>query len=403
MFRKKKDLAENLLIDFPTTSRYAESFRTLRTNLHFTVMEKDLNSVLITSSVAAEGKTTTAINLGHTIAQTGARVLLIDADLRRPSLTAIFGLKKNRGLSDLVARTLGERFATGSLSEASIGDLIQLTRLQNRTVELHVSDSLDEVAFSFVKGKLTDIYWKNRPESKKLANTLIQSKLLTQTEADLALGHQRKSVLRLGTILLSMGLVSEKDLTKTLSVHTIESIIAASKMLQGTFEFRELSEEEIRNPATHNVNLEKLLDEFLGQAGDFIHISRAVTEAIYPTKTDNLFVLPSGKVPPNPSELAGSGRTAFLLAFLKKKYDFIIIDSPPVMPATDALLIAPRTDGTILVVHSGRTEKKIVKDVIVRFETAKLPILGVLLNRVDINREGYYKYYKKYYSSYYGK
>lgn len=72
------------------------------------------------------------------------------------------------------------------------------------------------------------------------------------------------------------------------------------------------------------------------------------------------------------------------------------------MPATDAMLMAPRTDGTILVVKSGNTERKIVKDVVESFQKANLPILGVLLNQVDLKREGYYRYYKKYYSSYYG-
>jgi Mrp family chromosome partitioning ATPase len=73
------------------------------------------------------------------------------------------------------------------------------------------------------------------------------------------------------------------------------------------------------------------------------------------------------------------------------------------MPATDAMLMAPRTDGTILVIKSGNTERKIVKNVVDSFKNAKLPILGILLNLVDLKKEGYYRYYKKYYASYYGK
>ena len=63
--------------------------------------------------------------------------------------------------------------------------------------------------------------------------------------------------------------------------------------------------------------------------------------------------------------------------------------------------MAPRTDGTILVIKSGNTARKIVKTVTDSFQAAGQPILGVLLNQVDMKKEGYYRYYKKYYASYY--
>lgn len=93
--RKEKTLhLTHLLLDYPASTRYAEAYRNLRTNLYFSAMDKSLDSVLVTSSVAAEGKTNTAINLALTMAQTGSRVLLLDGDLRRPRLTGHFELKK---------------------------------------------------------------------------------------------------------------------------------------------------------------------------------------------------------------------------------------------------------------------------------------------------------------------
>lgn len=402
---KEKDLTrdkEILLEQFPSTSRFAESYRTLRTNLVFSVMEKDLKSVVITSSVEGEGKTTTSVNLAYTIAQANRKVLLVDMDLRRPHLTSLFGLKKEKGVTDLITEVFGTHLTHGSLDTLSTNDLIQLTRLQNRTCCLDLENEDSQVAISFEKGKIIDIHWKNRPDSKKLANTLIRDKLLSEKEAYLALGHQKKSVQRLGTILYTMGFVSKKDISKALSIHTIEAIRALSSIEAGHFSFAALSMDEIRHSLAQDVDFEKLYAEFSAGYEKESFIKTAIEKAVKPTGAMNLFVLPSGFVPPNPSELVGSERTRFLLDALKESFDFIIIDTPPVMPATDALLTAPRTDGTILVIRSGHTERKIIQEVVSQFEKANQPIIGTVLNRVNMKTEGYYRYYKKYYASYYG-
>ena len=83
-------------------SAAAEGFRTLRTNLQFLSADKPLKVLVITSSAPAEGKTTTAINLATSLAQMGQRVLLVDADLRRPSLHRSFNLAATPGLSNFL-------------------------------------------------------------------------------------------------------------------------------------------------------------------------------------------------------------------------------------------------------------------------------------------------------------
>ena len=87
--RHKNDISgmESLLVNYSSKSRYAESYRTLRTNIHFSMMEKGLHSLIITSSLPGEGKTNTVANLAYTIAQTGKSVLMVDADLRKPGLS----------------------------------------------------------------------------------------------------------------------------------------------------------------------------------------------------------------------------------------------------------------------------------------------------------------------------
>ena len=81
------------------------------------------------------------------------------------------------------------------------------------------------------------------------------------------------------------------------------------------------------------MNLDQLLDEYLGPAKRMKYVATAVDNAVVSTETDNLFILPSGKIPPNPAELVGSDRVPFLMEALKQQYDFIVVDSPPVMPA----------------------------------------------------------------------
>ncbi len=91
--------------------------------------------------------------------------------------------------------------------------------------------------------------------------------------------------------------------------------------------------------------MEKLLDEFNTGENSLKYCQSSIDNAVLPTDVDNLFLLPSGTIPPNPAELMGSGRMAFLIDNLKSRFDFIILDTPPVMPATDALLIAPKPTG----------------------------------------------------------
>jgi len=390
-------------MNFPSSSRFAESYRTLRTNLFFSGMEKEIKSVIITSSVEKEGKTLTVINLAHAIAQTDRKVLIMDCDLRRPHLTTLFESKKGKGVTGLVTDVFGTRLTKGSLDKFSISDLILLTRLQQRSCCLDIENNTTRAALYFEKGRMVDVYWKNRPNAKKLINTLIRGKLITQEQARIAISLQKESTRRLGTILQTMGFVSEQDITKVLSVHSIEAVREVLTMNDGNFTFSAFSREKSDSAIRQNINFEELYAEFTSFDDSLKHIKTTIDEAIIKTETKNLYVLPSGKIPPNPSELLGSARMEFLMQYLKKNFDFIVIDTPPVMPATDALIMAPSVDGTLLVMKSGNTERKIIKDVLDQYKSANLPILGAILNHVDMKKEGYYRYYHKYYSSYYGK
>lgn len=301
----KKETA-TLLHQLPSGSRYAESFRTLRTNLTFSSLNKELNTVLVTSAVESEGKTNTAVNLAYTITQSGNRVLLIDADLRRPRLTELLASKKQFGLSDIISEAFAKRIDSGTLAEYTIADLFTLAHLQKRSGELLLDAQSYQIGIYFTDGKVVDIHWKNRPEQRKLAHTLVNKQLLTEEEAALALDQQKKSVHRLGSLLFSLGLVSKEELAKELSFHTLEVVRIISGLTTGSFVFKPGKQSSADTLVRPDVDFDALFQEFLEPRTDSKYITKSIDSALYPTEVENLSILLSGSVPPNPSELIGS-------------------------------------------------------------------------------------------------
>lgn len=122
-------------------------------------------------------------------------------------------------------------------------------------------------------------------------------------------------------------------------------------------------------------------------------------EAVIPTVVPNLDAIACGPIPPNPSELLGSSRMQRLIEALRKGYSRILIDSPPVTAVTDAVVLAKLADAVVLVVRAGDTPREIVKNGLTQFRNVNARILGVVLNSVDMSRDGYnyYQYYYYYY------
>lgn len=116
-----------------------------------------------------------------------------------------------------------------------------------------------------------------------------------------------------------------------------------------------------------------------------------------------LTVLTAGPCPPNPPELISSARYRELMATLHSKYDWIIVDSPPVMAVADAALLARDATGVVFVVGAEMSSIETVREAVDELDTAKATILGAVLNRVDVERNGFYysKYYNPDYEHYY--
>lgn len=206
-------------------SPIAEQYRTIRTNIQFSTVDQELKTIMVTSSGPGEGKSTTAANLAVVFAQLGKKVLLVDSDLRKPTVHHTFGMN-------------------------------------------------NLIGFTTVLTKQTT-----------LASAIVETE--------------------------------EKD----------------------------------------------------------------------------LYVLPSGPIPPNPAEMLSSKAMEQFIADVKAAFDYIIFDTPPLLAVTDPQVLAKKCDGTILVVFSGKTEREQSVKGKELLEKAKSKLLGVVLNDKELQKSDCYYYY----------
>lgn len=218
-----------LLTQAAQQSPRAESFRQLRTNLQFANVSGQAKTVLLTSSLPGEGKSTTATNLAIALAQAGQTVCLVDADLRRPMVNEYLGLDRNAGLTSAL------------VGAADINDLLQ------------------------------------------------------------------------------------------------------------------------------------------------------------PWGDDNLFVLTSGRIPPNPSELLGSDAMRSLISRLEGAFDTVIVDAPPLLPVTDAAVLSQHVGGVVVVVSSQKTKHHDLEKSLAALKMVDANVMGIVLNRLPIKGPDSYSY--SYYSA----
>ena len=228
MAKKKQlqDTARKVITHTTPRSVVSEQFRTLRTNVNFASPDTELRTIVLTSAAPGEGKSTTSANLATVFAQEGKQVLLVDADMRKPTTHYTFHMPNSIGLSNVLTR-------------------------QN-TVE----------------------------------------------------------------------------------------------------------------------------------------------EAVRPTSVDRLNLMTSGPIPPNPAELLASNTMGMLIAELKKMFDVVIFDAPPVLSVTDGQVLANKCDGVILVVNSGSTEKDMAVKAKEAIEASNSKLIGAVLNNFELAKDSnYYQYY----------
>lgn len=132
---------------------------------------------------------------------------------------------------------------------------------------------------------------------------------------------------------------------------------------------------------------------------NYLAANTPLSDVIQETVVPNLSVVLSGPTPPNPSELLSSDRMKHLIHELRARFAFVIFDTPPVLAVTDSIVLAASADGVVLCVHGGQTPRDLVQRSAERLRQSKIPVLGAILNNLDLQQYGYT--YKKNYYDYY--
>lgn len=153
---------------------------------------------------------------------------------------------------------------------------------------------------------------------------------------------------------------------------------------------------DLRNPQLHKTFNIKMSNK--GLSG-YLTGKVPLDKAIQKTKIENIKLLPSGLVPPNPAELLNSTKMKEMIEKVKKKYDIILIDSPPVLAVIDPVIISSLVDGTVIIVKAGKSERKPFLNTIEELKRAKANIVGVLFNALKIGKGDFpymdfYRYYR---------
>jgi non-specific protein-tyrosine kinase len=157
---------------------------------------------------------------------------------------------------------------------------------------------------------------------------------------------------------------------------------------------------DLRRPRIHKIFQ---ISNRVGLTDQFIRPQDQSDGVIKPTEITGLHALTSGNLPPNPSELLSSEKMSKILIQLASQFDMTILDAPPFLVVTDALVLAPRVDGVLIVIKPSLTKRAALKNLLDQLRQVKANVIGVVLNDVKIDRLQPYNYYGYYYDQKYSK
>ena len=194
---------------------------------------------------------------------------------------------------------------------------------------------------------------------------------------------------------LSSFVISSTGQSEGKSISTANLAITCAQMGQRTV----IVDGDLRRPVQHSLfGLERE-----GGMTEYLLQDLGLADIAKPSGVENLDIITAGITPPNPAPLLASQTMRDSLAEMKQAYDLVLIDSPPIIAVTDAVLLGRLTDGVLLIVRCASTPRAPAKHAVSILQNSKVPLLGAILNDVDVSRHyGGYYYYNYYYHYYYG-
>ncbi len=158
-----------------------------------------------------------------------------------------------------------------------------------------------------------------------------------------------------------------------------------------------LVDSDLRKPRLHRIFNMKNLNGLT----NFLTSDIRMKELIKPTEIENLYLINSGPVPPNPAELLNSDKMSNFIEILKQSFDYILFDTPPILAVSDALVLSTKVDGMILIVWGEKTSREALIKAKEKLDMANVKTLGAIINNLKIRKHDYY-YKLDYYYKYYG-
>ncbi len=375
---------------------FAEAFDSLMVNFSMASIDDPIKSILVTSSVMEEGKTLVATNLAINIAATGKKVLLVDLDLRRPSVHKWLNINGNFGLVNALVGITSVNIDSGRLGEYTIGDLLYFLEAQGRSGLVTFESDGTAVEVTVRNGNIINANLKNRPIERTLGRILLHYKRITLDQLKEALGIQQRTTKPLSQLLVSLGFASKEEIKKVTKALIEESLRRLFLLENPTFRIENMNAGQIETYA-EEVSKEQAFFRRFVELNTAPFFNRVVSAAVKSTPVQNLYVCPCGKLPPNPVEVMGSKRMEEFLKIATSSFDMVVLDSSPVLGAAHASLSPSLVDGVLLVIRAGKTDKKIILEAKRQLEMANARLLGVVLNGVDrrVHYRRYYRYYAR--------
>ena len=387
------------VMNLPLNNPFSEAYRILATNLTLSTMERRRGVFLITSATPGEGKSTTTLNLGQTLAMQGLNTLVLEGDLRLPAAKRAYPSADNDGLTDIMFKALETKVERGTLGDLSVADIHQLLDVQEKTGVLTYDTGEHTFVVNFRRGRIIEVGWPTRPAEDRLGSLLVRSGLLTLDQVNVGLAKQKSSSQRLGTILLRLGFIKAEELAGPLKLMSQENLNELYRVKEAEYVFESASDSSV----FEDDPIERSLTEAVGHlsmegyAGRSQFFINEVKKRLDDFGMENFGYLRAGKGVPDPASLIASRMMNILMRVVREHYDVVVVDSPPAAMVSDTTNLATLCDGIVVIIKAAGTHIKEVGTAMEQLANTQTRILGAVINMLD------YRHQPTYYLNMYGK